>query len=93
MLVIIKSPPGSPGAQRGIDLAREEAADILLMEAAAALARKGALEGYCGTAFVLRDDLLRTGMREDEWEQSVKALSGEELSELIGQQEKVQGPF
>lgn len=93
MLVVIKSPPGSPGAERGIDLAREKAADILLVGEGAGLARKGALEGFCGTAFVLRNDLLSAGIIEGEMEQSVKALSSEELSALLGREDKVEGPF
>jgi sulfur relay protein TusB/DsrH len=93
VFVIIKSPPGSEGAARGIRLAREEAADLLLIGDGVRLARKDMLEGFCGAAFAHSADLRLRGVGEAELEKGVRAVSCEEFVELLAGAEKIAGPF
>ena len=47
------------------------------------MALKGALEGFCGTAFALKEDLEAKGIRPEEMEKGVKVMTREELRELL----------
>ena len=83
-IVVIESAPGTDRARSGIGLAAEQAADIALVGAAAApMAKKGALKGFCGTAIVGRDSIEAAGIAEQELEKGVRILSGSELAQLI----------
>jgi len=90
MLVIIKSRYGTREAERGVKLARDEAADIVLMGDGVSLAGKDRLDGFCGTAHVLKDDLEARDVGE--LEKGVRVISREELNVLITEEE-VLGTF
>ncbi len=60
-----------------------ETADLILVRDAVPLARKGALEGFCGTAFVLDESLVAMGVRPEELEKGIKVMTKEELRELL----------
>lgn len=93
MFVIIKSPPDSEGARKGLKLAKDRAADVLLISDGVNLARKGMLEGYCGTAFVLDSDLAQRGITGKDLEKGVKSVSPAEFVDLVVRSEEVVGPF
>jgi len=83
MLVVIVSPPHSERASAGVRLAAELAADIVLMGEAVGLARRGALEGFCGTAHALEDDVRQRGIPEAELERGVRLIDRAELRHML----------
>jgi sulfur relay (sulfurtransferase) DsrF/TusC family protein len=91
--VIIQSPPGSEAAREGKRLAREFAADLLLRVEGAALAREEALEGFCGTVFVAREDLDTLGVRDAELDRVVKVVTREELERLAAEGGEILNTF
>jgi len=90
-LVIIKSPPGSDGAIEAVRVARDNVADIVLVEEAVLLARKDKLEGFCGTVYALRDDILSRGI--DDLEKGVKEIDAGELEDLLSDKESIIGIY
>jgi sulfur relay protein TusB/DsrH len=91
MLVVIKSGPESQEAKRAVKIARDTAADIVLLQNSVSLARKDRLEGFCGTAFALSEDLKLSGIKD--LEKSVKEISYEEFIDLMVENDKVIGIF
>jgi hypothetical protein len=83
MFIVIKSPPGSPEASAAVKKAAELATDIVLTEEAVGLALKDRLEGFCGTAFALEDDVLLHLPEGAEMEKGVKLVSREELESML----------
>lgn len=92
MLVIIQSPAGSEKAILAVNTAAETAADIVLMGDAVGLARKEMLEGFCGTAFALADDVSRLLPPGTELESGVKLINADDLTRMLRQQES-SGPY
>lgn len=62
MLVILKSPPDSREGKRAVRLARDMAADIVLLQNAVYYAEKDRLEGFCGTVYALDADMRLRGI-------------------------------
>jgi len=91
MLVVIKSSPDSNEARRAVRLARDLAADIVLLQNAVWLAREEMLEGFCGTAYALDEDLKLRGVRNVD--KGVKAVGYGELVDLMAGADKVIGIF
>jgi len=92
MLVVIKSPPGSTQADAAIKRAAEITADIVLVGDAAGLALKDMLEGFCGTAFALENDVLSTLAAGAVLEKGVKLITQTELERMLSEDEHC-GPF
>lgn len=91
MLVVIKSAPHSDEAKRGVKLAKDLAADILLLQNAVYLAEKERLEGFCGTAYALAADLGLRGVSDVEEE--IKTVGYDEAVDLMAGEDKVLGLF
>lgn len=91
MLVIIKSSPDSQEAKRAVRLARDMTADIVLLQNGVYLAEKERLEGFCGTAFVLDEDMRLRGV--ENIGKGVKKVGYDELVDLMAENEKVIGMF
>lgn len=91
MLVIVKSAPDSVEGRRAISLARDMAADVVLLQNAVYFALKEGLESFCGTAYVLDDDIKLRGIRDDEIKKDIKKLSYDGLVDLMAQEDKVVG--
>ncbi len=91
MLVILRSAPESHEARRAVKLARDLAADMVLVQNAVWLAQEERLEGFCGTAYVLDEDLKLRGVSNVAKE--IKALSYIELVDLMAEADKVVGMF
>ena len=91
MIVLIKSAPDTQEAGRAVKLARDMAADIALIQNAVYLARPEMLDGFCGTAFALDEDLKLRGIKDIE--ESVKPISYGELVDLMAENDKVVGAF
>lgn len=92
MLVIIKSASGSQEAMRGLKVAGDISARLVLMQDAVYMARKGGLEGFfTGDAFVVEEDLkLRGNIKIDE---SVRSIGYDELVGLMAEDDKIIGMF
>ena len=93
MIVVIESPPLSVRAIAGVKAAADLTADIALVGDAVGLARRGALDGFCGTAHALEDDLRERGIPESELERGVRLIDRVELRRLIEAEGRVEGEF
>lgn len=91
MLIVISSPPDSEAARVSVRQAAYETADIILKGAAVAMARKGGLEGFCGSAFVLDTDLASAGIKESELERGTLVMSMERLRQLVEKEGLAEG--
>ncbi len=67
------------------------AADIVLIQNAVSLARRDRLEGFCGTAFALGEDIKLRGVKD--LDKGVKEISYEEFIDLMANNDKVVGIF
>jgi len=88
--VLIKSPPHSPRGQRGLKFARDLSADVLLLQDGVLFTLGGHLEGFCGTAYALREDMQMRGLKPLK---DLKLLDWAETVELLAQEEKAMGAF
>ena len=93
MLVLVKSAPDTTDGRRGVKLARDMAADVVLLQNGVYFAQGERLEGFCGSAYVLNDDLKLRGIREDEIEKNIRRLDYGGLVDLIAGGDKVVGMF
>lgn len=93
MLVIVKSAPDTTDGRRGIKLARDMAADLVLLQNGIYFAQKERLEGFCGTAYVLDEDSRLRGLKDEELEKGVKKLEYNALVGLMAEEDKVVGMF
>ena len=93
MLVIVKSAPDTTDGKRGIKLARDMAADMMLLQNGVHFAQRERLEGFCGTAYVLDDDLRLRGLKDDDIEKNIKRLDYGSLVDLMANEDKVVGMF
>jgi len=91
MLIIIKSSHDTAEARRAVKLARDMAADLLLVQNGVYLARKDALEGFCGTVHVLEEDLRLRGIKDVE--KDIRTASYDDVVDLLAAEEKVVGAF
>ncbi len=93
MLVIVKSAPDTTDGKRGVKLARDMAADVVLLQNGIHFAQGERLEGFCGTAYALDDDIRLRGLKDDEIEKNIKRLDYGSLVELMANEDKVVGMF
>jgi hypothetical protein len=80
-IIVIKGGPGSEGARRGVELARDCVADILLREGGVLLAAPEAMEGFCGMVYAVREDMEARGVREVK--RGVRVLAGAEADAML----------
>ncbi|MBT9537026.1 MAG: DsrH/TusB family sulfur metabolism protein [Thermodesulfovibrionales bacterium] len=93
MIVIIKSAPDTPEGKRGIKLARDMAADLFLIQNGVYFAQEERLEGFCGTAYVLEDDLKLRGLKGADIEKSIRETGYDSFVDLMADNDKVVGMF
>lgn len=93
MLVIIKNSPDTPEGRRGVKLARDMAADIVLIQNGIYFAQKEMLEGFCGTAYVLEDDTKLRGLTKDKVDKDIRNINYDGLVDLMTENDKVIGMF
>lgn len=93
MLVIIKSAPDTPEGKRGIKLARDMAADLFLIQNGVYFAQEERLEGFCGTAYALEDDLKLRAIKGAGIGKSIKEVGYDSFVELMDDEDKVVGMF
>jgi len=57
ILVIIKNSPNTTEGKKRLEIAKDTAADILLLEDGVYFALEGMLKGFCGTVYAVEEDL------------------------------------
>lgn len=90
MLVVIKSSSDTLETKRAVKLARDLAADIVLLQNAVYLAAKERLDGFCGMVYALDEDMRLRGVKEIE--KGVKPIGYGELVDLMAE-DRVAGIF
>jgi sulfur relay protein TusB/DsrH len=91
MLVIVRSGPETEEGRRGVKLARDMAADLVLVQNGVYFAGRDRLEGFCGAAYALESDMALRGVGEVE--KGVKAVGYDGLVGLMAEEDKVVGMF
>ncbi len=93
MIVIVKSAPDTPDGVRGVTLAIDAAADLVLLQNAVYFAQKERLGAFQGTVYVLDDDKRLRGVRDAELAETVKTIGYDRLTDLMTESDKVVGMF
>ena len=93
MLVIVKNGPDTADGKRGVKLARDMAADLFLIQNGVYFAQKERLEGFCGTAYVLEDDLKLRGIKGAGIEKGIRETGYDSFVDLMAGSGKVIGMF
>ncbi len=93
MLVIIKSAPDTTDGARGLTLAKEGGADLILLQNGVYFAQKERLGSFPGTVYVLDDDKRLRGLMDSEIDARAKAIDYEKLTDIITGGDKVVGLF
>ncbi len=93
MIVMIKSAPDTAEAKRGIMLAGDLAADLVLIQNAVYLARPGQVGGIRGAVFALDEDLCMRGLGPEADIGAVRRIDYDMLVDLITKADQVHGAF
>jgi len=93
MIVMIKSSPDTTDGARGVTLARDAAADVVLLQNGVYFAQKEKLGIFPGTVYVLDDDKRLRGLKDSECDARVKTIDYDMLTDLITENDKVVGLF
>jgi sulfur relay protein TusB/DsrH len=91
MIVLIKSLPETPEGKRGIKMARDMAADIVFIQNGIYYALDEMIDGYCGTAYAVKEDVELRGMQNQM--RSVKVIEWDQLVDMMIGEDKVIGAF
>jgi len=94
MLVIIKSAPDTPEGERGLRLAYDMSADVVLLQNAVYFSQGQKLGdiGFTGKTYVLEDDRLLRGLKTDE-SRNIQDINYDALVDLMTESDKVIGMF
>lgn len=93
MLVIVKSAPDTPEGKRGIKLAMDMAANLVLLQNGVYFALKERLEGFYRTAYILDEDIKLRGLKDKELGKGIKKIDYDDLVDLMAEEDKVVGIF
>lgn len=93
MIVIVKSAPDTPDGQRGLKLARDMAADLLLLQSSVYFAQRQRLEDFPGRVYVLEEDLRLRGLSDSQIGKGIKIIDYDTAVDLMAESEKIVGMF
>ncbi len=93
VLVLIKSAPDTPEGKRGFKLARDMAADICLVQDGVFFGLPEKLDGFCGTAYLIKEDARLRGLTEKDLDDGIREIDYDELVDLMISQDRVIGLF
>jgi sulfur relay protein TusB/DsrH len=95
MIVIIKSAPDTPEGQRGVRIARDTSADIVLLQNAVYFLQGRRLEGmgFHRAAYVLEDDRRLRGLKPADADKNIRDIGYDGLVDLMADSDKVLGMF
>ena len=93
MLVIIKSAPDTTDGTRGLILAKDAGADLILLQNGVYFAQKERLGSFPGAVYLLDDDKRLRGLMDSEIDARAKAIDYDKLTDIITGGDKVVGLF
>ncbi|MHB8880198.1 MAG: DsrH/TusB family sulfur metabolism protein [Thermodesulfovibrionales bacterium] len=95
MLVVVRSAPDTTEGKRGVKLARDMAADIVLLQNGVYFMQAAHLDdlGFYGTAYVLSDDRKLRGVAPSGSDRRGKEISYDGLVDLMTENNNVVGMF
>ncbi len=93
MIVLIKSAPDTADGARGMTLAKEGGAELVLLQNGVYFAHKEKLGAFPGTVYVLDDEKRLRGLKDSEMDAKVKTINYDNLIDIITGGEKVVGMF
>ena len=95
MLVIIKSAPDTPEGKRGVQLACDASADVVLLQNGVYFTQGQKLgdAGFAGKAYVLEDDRQLRGLKTDDVGKNIQDINYDSLVDLMIENDKVIGMF
>jgi sulfur relay protein TusB/DsrH len=93
MLVIIKSAPDTTEGARGLTLAKEGGADLVLLQNGVYFAQKERLGAFAGAVYVLDDDKRLRGLKDSEMDARARSIDYDKLTDIITGGDKVVGMF
>jgi sulfur relay protein TusB/DsrH len=93
MIVMIKSAPDTTDGAIGLTLAKEDGADLVLLQNGVYFARKERLGAFPGTVYALDDDKRLRGLKDSEIDGRVKIIDYDKLTDIITGGKKVVGMF
>ena len=93
MLVIVKSAPDTADGKRGLSLAKEMSADIVLLQNGVYFAGGVVLADFGRVVYVLDEDLVLRGLGDTQTGKEIKKVGYEELVGLMAENERVVGMF
>jgi sulfur relay protein TusB/DsrH len=93
MLVIIKSAPDTTDGARGLTLAKDGGADLILLQNGVYFAQKGRLGSFPSAVYVLDDDKRLRGLKDSELDARTKIIDYDKLTDIITGGGKVVGMF
>ena len=95
MLVIIKSAPDTSEGKRGVSLACDTSADIVLLQNSVYFIQGQSLRdaGFRGKAYVLEDDRLLRGLKTDDDSRNIEEINYDRLVDLMAEHDKIIGMF
>jgi len=93
MIVVIKSAPDTVDGVRGVTLAKDSGADLVLLQNGVYFAQKKMLETIAGKVYVLDDDKRLRGLKDSELDGRVKTVNYDNITDLITGGDKVVGMF
>ena len=93
MLVIIKSAPDTSEGKRGVHLACDASADLVLLQNGVYFAQKERLGAISGAVYVLDDDKKLRGLKDAEMDDRAKTIDYDKLTDIITSGDKVTGMF
>jgi sulfur relay protein TusB/DsrH len=95
MLVIVKSAPDTPEGMRGVKLAYDMSADIVLLQNGVYFSRGQNLRnaGFTGKAYVIEDDRLLRGLNAVNDIKAIQGINYDELVDVMAEHDNVIGMF
>lgn len=93
MIVMIKSAPDTPDGVRGVTLARDGGADLVLLQNGVYFAQKERLGAFSGAVYVLDDDKRLRGLKDADLDARVKTIDYDNMTDIMTGGEKVVGMF
>ena len=95
MLVIVKSAPDTVDGKRGVKIARDMAADLILLQNGVYFMQATHLDdlAFCGTAYVLSDDRKLRGLGPIGADRRAKEVTYDGLVDLMTESDNVLGMF
>jgi len=93
MLIIIKSAPDTPEGKRGVQLACDASADVVLLQNGVYFMQGQKLgdAGFIGKTYVLEDDRLLRGLKTDTDDKNIRGINYDGLIDLMAEHDNVIG--